>query len=124
LIQSQCYNKAFRSDQNLLICAPTGAGKTNIAMLAILREIEKHIGPNFEKPSVIDNLFKIIYISPMKALAGEIERKFSLRLSYLGIKVRELSGDMQLTKKEIEETHIILTTPEKWDVVTRKANAI
>lgn len=93
-------------------------------MLAILREIEKHIGPNFEKPSVIDNLFKIIYISPMKALAGEIERKFSLRLSYLGIKVRELSGDMQLTKKEIEETHIILTTPEKWDVVTRKANAI
>lgn len=29
-------------------------------------------------------------------------------------------GDMQLTKKEIAETQIIVTTPEKWDVVTRK----
>ena len=29
-------------------------------------------------------------------------------------------GDMQLTKAEIAETQIIVTTPEKWDVVTRK----
>ena len=27
---------------------------------------------------------------------------------------------MQLTKAEIAETQIIVTTPEKWDVVTRK----
>ena len=27
---------------------------------------------------------------------------------------------MQLTKREIAETQIIVTTPEKWDVVTRK----
>ena len=32
----------------------------------------------------------------------------------------EVSGDMQLTKAEIAETQIIVTTPEKWDVVTRK----
>ena len=31
-----------------------------------------------------------------------------------------LLGDMQLTKAEIAETQIIVTTPEKWDVVTRK----
>lgn len=30
------------------------------------------------------------------------------------------TGDMQLTKAEIAETQIIVTTPEKWDVVTRK----
>lgn len=29
-------------------------------------------------------------------------------------------GDMQLNKSEIAETQIIVTTPEKWDVVTRK----
>jgi hypothetical protein len=29
-------------------------------------------------------------------------------------------GDMQLTKTEIAQTQIIVTTPEKWDVVTRK----
>jgi antiviral helicase SLH1 len=56
----------------------------------------------------------------MKALAAEIVRKLSKRLQWLAIRVRELTGDMQLTKSEIAETQIIVTTPEKWDVVTRK----
>lgn len=34
--------------------------------------------------------------------------------------MRELTGDMQLTKTEIQQTQMIVTTPEKWDVVTRK----
>lgn len=42
------------------------------------------------------------------------------RLSALGIAVRELTGDMQLTRKELAETQMIVTTPEKWDVITRK----
>lgn len=29
-------------------------------------------------------------------------------------------GDMQLTKTEIMSTQFIVTTPEKWDVITRK----
>ena len=35
--------------------------------------------------------------------------------------VKELTGDMQLTKSEIAETQMVVTTPEKWDVVTRKS---
>lgn len=35
-IQSRLYKSAFQSPENLLVCAPTGAGKTNIAMLSIL----------------------------------------------------------------------------------------
>ena len=56
----------------------------------------------------------------MKALAAEIVRKIGKRLQWLSIQVRELTGDMQMTKAEIAETQIIVTTPEKWDVVTRK----
>ena len=56
----------------------------------------------------------------MKALASEIVRKLGRRLKWLGIQVRELTGDMQLTKAEIAQTQMIVTTPEKWDVVTRK----
>jgi len=56
----------------------------------------------------------------MKALAAEIVRKLGKRLQWLSIRVRELTGDMQMTKAEIAETQIIVTTPEKWDVVTRK----
>ena len=36
MIQSKVYKAAFQSAENLLICAPTGAGKTNIALLTIL----------------------------------------------------------------------------------------
>jgi len=39
-IQSEVFNVAFKSNINMLICAPTGAGKTNIAMLAILQTVK------------------------------------------------------------------------------------
>ncbi len=35
--------------------------------------------------------------------------------------VRELTGDMSLTKGEIEDTQVIVVTPEKWDIITRKS---
>ena len=30
-----------------------------------------------------------------------------------------MTGDMNLTKAEMKETHIIVSTPEKWDVVIK-----
>lgn len=42
-IQSVVYKTAYKMNENLLICAPTGAGKTNIAMLTILHELKQHI---------------------------------------------------------------------------------
>jgi activating signal cointegrator complex subunit 3 len=56
----------------------------------------------------------------MKALAAEMTANFARKLSPLNITVKELTGDVQLTKTEILQTQIIVTTPEKWDVVTRK----
>ena len=49
---------------------------------------------------------QIIYVAPMKALAAEMTRSFGKRLEPLGLTVRELTGDMQLTKKEIMETQV------------------
>ncbi|CAI7794741.1 unnamed protein product [Closterium sp. NIES-54] len=95
-IQSRIYQRAFYSNENLLVCAPTGAGKTNIAMITVLHE----------------------------ALAAEMAAAFGRRLAPLGLAVRELTGDMQLTKKEMEETQMIVTTPEKWDVITRKSSDV
>ena len=57
----------------------------------------------------------------MKALAAEMAENFGKRLAPLGVQVRELTGDMQLTKSEIMETQMLITTPEKWDVITRKS---
>ena len=120
-IQSRIYEAAYHSNENLLVCAPTGAGKTNIAMMTVLHEIGQHIEYG-ELAYGAD--FKIVYIAPMKALAAEVTGAFSRRLEPLGIQVRELTGDTQLTRKEMEETHMIVTTPEKWDVITRKGGEV
>ena len=42
----------------------------------------------------------------MKALAAEMTKYFSKRLEPLGISVKELTGDMQLTKGEILRTQV------------------
>lgn len=118
-IQSKCFPTAFHDDGNMLVCAPTGSGKTNVAMLAMLREIGKNRNPDTGEIMLDD--FKIIYISPLKALVQEQVGAFGSRLEPYGIKVAELSGDRQLTKQQIADTQLIITTPEKWDVITRKA---
>ncbi|KAI0321843.1 Sec63-domain-containing protein [Amylostereum chailletii] len=115
-VQSIVFPTAYRSNENIL-------GKTDVAMLTILRVLDQHREHSLSQPianTIARDNFKIIYVAPMKALAAEIVRKFSKRLHWLSIRVRELTGDMQLTKAEIAETQIIVTTPEKWDVVTRK----
>ena len=118
-IQSQCYPQAFLDDGNMLICAPTGSGKTNVGMLTILREIGKNRDP--ETGEINLDAFKIVYIAPLKALVQEQVGNFGNRLKPYGIRVSELTGDRQLTKQQIADTQIIVTTPEKWDVITRKA---
>ncbi|ONI18782.1 hypothetical protein PRUPE_3G238700 [Prunus persica] len=93
-IQSRIFHTIYYTNGNILVCAPTGACKTNIAMISILHE----------------------------ALAAEVTSTFSHRLSPLNITVRELTGDMQLYKNELEETQMIVATPEKWDVITHKSS--
>lgn len=118
-IQSKCFPTAFGDDDNMLICAPTGSGKTNVGMLTILREIGKNRNP--ETGEINLDAFKIVYIAPLKALVQEQVGNFGARLKPYGIQVSELTGDRQLTKQQIADTQIIVTTPEKWDVITRKA---
>lgn len=117
-VQSKVYPCAMFKPDNMLVCAPTGAGKTNVALLTILREIGLH---QKEDGSIKLDEFKIVYIAPMKSLVQEMVLNFGKRLAPYGISVKELSGDQQLTKQQINETQIIVTTPEKWDIITRKA---
>uniref|UniRef100_A0AAX7UWP9 U5 small nuclear ribonucleoprotein 200 kDa helicase n=1 Tax=Astatotilapia calliptera TaxID=8154 RepID=A0AAX7UWP9_ASTCA len=116
-IQSKLFKTTMETDENLLVCAPTGAGKTNVALMAMLREIGKHI--NIDGTINVDD-FKIIYIAPMRSLVQEMVGSFSKRLASYGIIVSELTGDHQLCKEEINATQIIVCTPEKWDIITRK----
>lgn len=117
-VQSKMVDAALNSSENLLLCAPTGAGKTNVALLCMLRQLEscrKEDG-SFDLDSM-----KIVYIAPMKALVQECVLNFGKKLESFGVNVKELSGDQNLTRQQIQETQVIITTPEKWDIITRKS---
>lgn len=125
-LQSAVFPSAFESDSNLLICAPTGAGKTNVALLTILRAVYNSRQPSvgmddFVLSDADINAFKVVYVAPMKALVAEVVTKLGKCLEPYGMSVRELTGDVNLTRREVEETQVIVTTPEKWDVITRKS---
>ncbi|MCD7466803.1 DExH-box ATP-dependent RNA helicase DExH12 [Datura stramonium] len=87
-------------------------------MLAVLQQIGLHRN---EDGSFYHNNYKIVYVAPMKALVAEVVGNLSGRLEHYGVSVKELSGDQTLTRQQIEETHIIVTTPEKWDIITRQS---
>ncbi|CAG0914937.1 unnamed protein product [Notodromas monacha] len=124
LIQSIVFDTAYNKSENMLICAPTGAGKTNVALLTVLSLVKQFSTLSSKGVHVNKELFKIVYVAPMKALAAEMVSTFSKKLEPFKMLVRELTGDMQLTKTEIMQTSMIVTTPEKWDVVTRKPGEI
>ena len=69
------------------------------------------------------NKFKIVYIAPMKALVAEMVGNFSTRLEPYGVKVRELTGDINLTKAEIEETQVCPPVPDL-RVITCEGSAV
>eukprot|EP00533_Pseudo-nitzschia_delicatissima_P004937 CAMPEP_0116093678 /NCGR_PEP_ID=MMETSP0327-20121206/8726_1 /TAXON_ID=44447 /ORGANISM="Pseudo-nitzschia delicatissima, Strain B596" /LENGTH=2143 /DNA_ID=CAMNT_0003585231 /DNA_START=152 /DNA_END=6583 /DNA_ORIENTATION=- len=149
-MQSTVFETAFRRRENMLVCAPTGAGKTNVALLTVTAHFRDVglIGNNYDSDEydeegsygdemddgnnqkknyassgVLETGQKVVYIAPMKALAQEVVEKFSAKLKPMGLIVRELTGDMQLTRAEAQSANVIVTTPEKWDVVTRKSGA-
>lgn len=120
-MQSTVFDTAFHRRENMLVCAPTGAGKTNVAMLTLMAHFRDVGLVGDGEKSNLDAGTKVVYIAPMKALAQEVVEKYSSKLKPLKLIVKELTGDMQLTRAEAQAANVLVTTPEKWDVVTRKA---
>jgi len=87
-IQSRIFEKAYKSNENLLICAPTGAGKTNVAMMTVLHQLGQ-----FRKKEVLQkDKFKIVYVAPMKVYIPLKIRLIKARLlnmsSQIGLSTR------------------------------------
>ncbi|CAN0924504.1 DExH-box ATP-dependent RNA helicase DExH17 [Linum grandiflorum] len=61
-----------------------------------------------------------VYVAPSKALVQEKHRDWTQKFGTVGVTCLELTGDNEFyDTKSINEADIILTTPEKFDAVTR-----
>jgi replicative superfamily II helicase len=67
-IQSTIFEKAFSSNENILVCAPTGAGKTNIAMLTVLHEIAANMSDGIIQASASSHCARGSRFSPYMLL--------------------------------------------------------
>ena len=63
---------------------------------------------------------QVVYIAPMKALVRERMTDWRGRLqNSLGLRLVELTGDVTPDVRAIQSADVIVTTPEKWDGISR-----
>jgi len=114
--QAQAAPIVTRADRpHFCLKMPTSSGKTRIAEMTILRFFIDKKG---------DPLSKCAYVAPFRSLAVEVERTLRKSVGQLGIRVSEIYGGFDLSPEDrrlIEETQILVATPEKFDALFRHA---
>ena len=107
--QADSVKSGLLDGKSILVSAPTASGKTLIAMLAMFSYLSKNNG-------------KVVYLSPLRALAAEKFTEFKkLEKIALGnkIKVGISTGDFDNIEKNLEKSNILILTNEKMDSVIR-----
>ena len=103
--QEKSISAGLLEGHNLLVCTPTGSGKTLVAEIAAVDSILRGKG-------------KAIYIVPLKALASEKYKEFKERYGKL-MNIALSMGDMDSSDHYLKDYDLIITTSEKLDSLTR-----
>ncbi|WP_245307958.1 ligase-associated DNA damage response DEXH box helicase [Hoeflea sp. IMCC20628] len=111
---------------SMLLIAPTGAGKTLAGFLPSLTELTTRGKP---KPGAAGfRSLHTLYISPLKALAVDIERNLARPVEEMGLPVRieTRTGDTPQSKRARQRSDppdILLTTPEQVSLLIANQHA-
>ncbi|MFQ6011715.1 MAG: DEAD/DEAH box helicase, partial [Nitrososphaerales archaeon] len=109
--QTEAIEKGALERKNLLVSTPTASGKTLIALMAALDMILK-------------NGKKVVYLSPLRALAYEKKEEFDCLTEFVksdGTRIRVLisTGDYDVGGNSLRGADIIILTNEKFDSILR-----
>ena len=104
-----------RAGESMLLIAPTGAGKTLAGFLPALTALAER---GKVPPGSGFRGIHTLYISPLKALAVDIERNLMKPVSEMGLPIRieNRTGDTPQAKRQRQKVNppdILLTTPEQ-----------
>ncbi|NMA97414.1 MAG: DEAD/DEAH box helicase, partial [Phyllobacteriaceae bacterium] len=100
--------ESWQRGASQLLIAPTGAGKTLAGFLPTLVDL---VDGDFEG-------LHTLYISPLKALAVDVQRNLSTPIDEMGlpIRVEARTGDTSAAKRQRQRSrppHVLMTTPEQ-----------
>ncbi|PWN88358.1 P-loop containing nucleoside triphosphate hydrolase protein [Acaromyces ingoldii] len=108
-MQSTVLSTAFETKSNIVVSAPTSSGKTVIFEIAIARLL------------YTTQQQKALYLAPTKGLCSERTKDWAAKFQHLNAPVVELTGDSNaLGLASAKDARIIISTPEKWDYITRR----
>jgi len=104
--------EAAQAGRDALLIAPTGGGKTLAGFLPSLIELSE------QPPANARAGLHTLYISPLKALAVDVERNLNAPILEMGLAVTAESrtGDTGLSRRQrqrVKPPEILLTTPEQ-----------
>jgi ATP-dependent Lhr-like helicase len=123
---------AIRAGRHTLVAAPTGSGKTLSAFLAA---IDALVCEGIDAP--LPDEARVVYVSPLKALANDIERNLRAPLAGIRAELQALgypdvdittlvrTGDTpqsERTKMRKRAPHIVVTTPESLYILLTSAS--
>ena len=127
---------AVSSDRHALVVAPTGSGKT---LAAFLWSLDRIMSAPAAGEVAREQRCRVVYVSPLKALAADVERNLRSPLAgirqaavRLGLEVPDVvvgtrTGDTPTSERRRLATHppdILITTPESlFLVLTSQARA-
>ena len=98
--------EVIKNKENCIIIAPTGAGKTEAAVLALLDRITKN-----ENSAGI----QLIYITPLRALNRDMIKRLEQLCAAIGVTIAVRHGDTlqsERAKQVRKPPQVLITTPE------------
>ncbi|QOV93781.1 ligase-associated DNA damage response DEXH box helicase [Novosphingobium sp. ES2-1] len=112
--------EAARAGDHALLVADTGAGKTLAGFLPTLQD--------FAGDELPGDGLHTLYVSPLKALAHDVQRNLLTPIEEIGlpIRVETRSGDTPSDRKARQRAkppHVLLTTPESLSLLLSYAEA-
>jgi len=108
-VQKTAIENGLLEGKSIIVCSPTGSGKTLVGEMAVLR-------------AVVSGR-KGLYLVPLRALAFQIASVFRDRYGGIGIKVGMSTGDYQTDGSELAGCDIVVTTYERADSLLRHQTA-
>ncbi|KAF7702876.1 U5 small nuclear ribonucleoprotein [Cucumispora dikerogammari] len=119
-IQTSMLSVCLNAEQNFVVSAPTGMGKSEIALLCVIKSLipgVSYFRETFSLPKYINrSLYRIVYLVPMKALASQTVGYLRNRLNIINatktnLIIEEYTGDTDY----LPSANILVCTPEKFE---------